>query len=240
MSVLLYRGMSLLDPSSEIVVLGTKNSSNRKTGPMLQTWILRADIDPVRAVTRGTDTAICGTCPHRGDGHKNRSCYVSVGQGPRQAWLGAKSSALNDPAAYAAGEYVRLGAYGDPAAVPFEFWQTLLSKARGWAGYTHQWHTCDTRFAQYCMASVESEQESRDAHLRGWRTYLAATHDAANHTLCPSHKGVQCIDCGYCSGQAGRGSGNIYIIAHGSRAVVNSFINKGLGQVAAPICASVP
>ena len=33
---------------------------------------------------------------------------------------------------------VRLGTYGDPAAVPSYVWESLLSRAKGWTGYRHQ------------------------------------------------------------------------------------------------------
>src|SRR5690606_32328290 len=72
----------------------------------------------------------------------------------------------------ASGRVVRLGAYGDPAAVPFDFWHRLLDKAKDWLGYTHQWRTCDQRLKQFCMASVDSRAEYDEAHDAGWRTYF--------------------------------------------------------------------
>ena len=46
-----YRGPSLLDGAPIIGIVTTK-SENRKTGPILQTWILRADLDPQAAARR--------------------------------------------------------------------------------------------------------------------------------------------------------------------------------------------
>jgi hypothetical protein len=38
-----------------------------------------------------------------------------------------------------AGRLVRLGSYGDPAAVPVWVWQAVMKQADGGTGYTHQW-----------------------------------------------------------------------------------------------------
>jgi len=241
MSALLYRGISLIDRSTEIVVLGIKNSSNRKTGPMLQTHILRADVDPVAAVKDNLDTAICGDCPHRGVGFKGRSCYVNVAHGPLMAWRHQESASVTDPTTFGTGKYIRLGAYGDPAVAPVEFWEELLSGALGWTGYTHQWHQCDQRLRFYCMASVESSEGARAAQAMGWRTYFANDGTKLDdHIECPSYKGVACIDCGACSGTAGRGHSSIYIPVHGTVPILRAFANKGLGGVAAPSAICVP
>ena len=46
---------------------------------------------------------------------------------------------------------IRLGSYGDPAAVPIEIWDNLCSVAANYTGYTHQWATCDPNLKNYCM-----------------------------------------------------------------------------------------
>src|SRR6056297_1167050 len=83
-----YEGPSLID-GQNIVVLVQTGSSNRKTGDMVQTYILHANIDPITASRTGQDSAICGNCPHRGEAHdgdkgqaKNRTCYVTLAHGP--------------------------------------------------------------------------------------------------------------------------------------------------------------
>ena len=78
-----YRGPSLIDGSPIVVVVVTAKSSNRKTGSMVQTYILRADQNPVAAVKSGADVSICGDCKHRGDKGQGRSCYVNLGHGAR-------------------------------------------------------------------------------------------------------------------------------------------------------------
>ena len=69
----LWEGASPLD-QAPIVVIATMNSSNVKTGNMIQTWILRSDINPVQAVNDGNDYSICGDCPHRKNDQGQRSC----------------------------------------------------------------------------------------------------------------------------------------------------------------------
>lgn len=44
-SVIFYEGPSLID-GSPILGIATASTSNPKTGPMVQTWILSADLDP--------------------------------------------------------------------------------------------------------------------------------------------------------------------------------------------------
>ncbi len=73
--MLLFEGNSLIN-DEPIVAIATglqRPSTNRKTGPMIQTWILHRDELPTQAIKSGSDEAICGTCPARG-----RWCYVQV------------------------------------------------------------------------------------------------------------------------------------------------------------------
>lgn len=89
--MLIWSGVSQLDNTTPLIVLATglgKSSQNRKTGDMVQTWILRADMSPVEALVTGQDRAICGTCPHRGKASGGSgACYVNVGQGPRSTFV---------------------------------------------------------------------------------------------------------------------------------------------------------
>jgi hypothetical protein len=67
-SFIIYRGPSLID-GEPIVAIAQVSSRNAKTGSMVQTFIMRADMDPITANRTGADHAICGTCPHRGKAH---------------------------------------------------------------------------------------------------------------------------------------------------------------------------
>lgn len=63
----LWRGPSRLtgDPVVCLVTGLQAPSSNAKTGPMLQTWILAQDEAPHVAQASGADEAVCGDCPMR-------------------------------------------------------------------------------------------------------------------------------------------------------------------------------
>ena len=67
--VIIWEGASAIDGAPiRVIATGLKTSShNAKTGDLIQTWILRADMTPQEAVDSGADESICGGCPHRGD-----------------------------------------------------------------------------------------------------------------------------------------------------------------------------
>jgi len=62
-----HNTVCLYDQDNIIVLLsGLKTpSKNVKTGPMLQTIIIRSDIHPTEALKTGQDEAVCGSCVHR-------------------------------------------------------------------------------------------------------------------------------------------------------------------------------
>ena len=83
---IIYKGASLLD-GKPIVVIATYSDRNTKTGKVVQTYILRSDIDPREASKTGADFSICGDCTMRGETTtyperkiaKGRRCYVNLG-----------------------------------------------------------------------------------------------------------------------------------------------------------------
>ena len=86
----IYQGPSMID-GTPIVAIAVLGSSNRKTGNMVQTYILRQDMRPVQAVQTGADVAICGDCKHRPS--NGGACYVVVAQGPTvvyKTWVAGK------------------------------------------------------------------------------------------------------------------------------------------------------
>lgn len=228
--MILFEGPSLLD-GAPIVVIATgfkRSSKNEKTGGMIQTYILRADMSPTAAVKCGADCSVCGNCPHRGDGTgKGRTCYVNVGQGPLAVWKACQRGAYAAATSWEgfAGRLVRFGTYGDPAAVPMAVWERLARLAKGWTGYTHQWRTAPA-LAPYCMASVDTLAEAAEARAAGWRTFRVALPGTvarlAAEVSCPASaeagKKLNCATCMACSGGARRGS--IVIQAHGGFAVM--------------------
>ena len=227
----IYRGPSLLD-GAPIIAVAITRSSNRKTGNMVQTYTLREDIKPTAAVASGADVSICGDCKHRPA--LGGACYVVVCQGPTVVWKaytrGRYPDALNCGAiaSLAIGRNVRLGTYGDPAAVPAYVWHALLTHAAGHTGYTHQWAGAGS--AQYLrgivMASADSPAERIDAAALGWRTFrvmAAGDIPGPREFTCPAsveagHR-KQCHECKACDGAArGTGQASPVIVVHGSKA----------------------
>lgn len=244
----IYDGPSLIDGDPIVaLVTGFKiDSKNTKTGNLLQTWILRADVDPLQAQLTGADESVCGDCPHRGrledGGNPGRSCYVNVGAGVRNTWLAFKRGNYpyrlrSDVVAHLAeGWGVRLGSYGDPAAVPTGVWEDLVSRAAFWTGYTRQWLACHDGLKRLCMASVESEAERLEAKALGWRTFRVRAswqEIGAYEVACPAsaemgHK-LTCGECRACAGHGGRARADVTIIAHGGNNRVASFERRAAG-----------
>lgn len=231
-SLVIYEGPSLHDGQTPIVVIAVRSARNRKTGDMVQTYILLRDIDPRDANKTGKDAAICGACPHRGTPTqdparklaKNRSCYVNIAQGVLIVWRhfqkgGYQNATSGDQiTALADDAMVRLGTYGDPSMVPSEIWDTLLQSAKGRTGYTHQAENPNADFRpDLTMVSVDGELAAFAAWSKGHRTFrvLAAGHAPVQgkEILCPSPL-VKCTDCGLCTGIK-PGAKSIAIAAHG-------------------------
>ena len=85
----IYEGLSPID-QRPIVVIATLSTTNRKTGNMVQVWILCKDESPVDAISSGLDRTICGDCKHRRQANGVRTCYVNVGQAPLAVWRAYK------------------------------------------------------------------------------------------------------------------------------------------------------
>lgn len=235
-AAVIYDGPSMID-GSPIVVIATYSNSNRKTGGVLQTYILMRDLDPRAASKCGADFAICGNCPHRGNATNDpklalasgRSCYVVIGQGPLNAWKsyqrGNVYPRVADHAGMSAlgsGRTVRLGTYGDPAAVPSYIWESLIEQAGASVGYTHQSGVqgADVR-PDLCMVSADNLTDARAAWSRGERTFRVVSDYSemqANEIACPSKRGVQCADCRLCGGTSVQSPKSIAIAVHGAGA----------------------
>ena len=221
--MIFYQGPSAID-GKPIVAIATpsKTKGNRKTGNMVQTWIMRSDIEPHTAIKTGDDYSVCGDCPHR-----NRDCYVLTFQAPLSVYRAFhRGSYVNRTIDQFAGQPLRLGSYGDPLAVPQSAWQPLLDITEGRTGYSHQWNTprATTDWKAIVMASVDSQAQATKAQTEGWRTFRVAPadgHKASNEAHCPASeemgRKVKCIDCQACNGQTGR-KASIVILAHGGKA----------------------
>jgi hypothetical protein len=247
--MLIWAGPSQLD-GAPVIVLATgvptmaqrargARSGNTKTGDMVQTYILRADVNPVAALRDGADVSICGVCPHKsraagGSG----ACYVNVGQGPNSAWKAHQhTGSMPLDLERLRGLKIRFGSYGDPAAVPSHVWASLDAVAAGVTGYTHQWHAerlaaagldtagADIALAEWCMASADTAAEGVMARRLGYRSFIVRAPGEkrpAGAVVCPaSAEGGKRTVCATCMACGGNGNGrrqDVTIIAHGSTA----------------------
>ena len=230
-----YRGPSLLtgDPIVAVATGFEERSHNAKTGPMVQVWILRVDVAPMDAKRQNLDDAICGDCRHRGRDGYGSSCYVPAWLAPNNVFKAMPKYphvSWTELGRQVADEHVRLGAYGDPAAVPFEVWRVVLSNAAGWTGYTHQWRVCDPRLKAILMASVDDLDEFCEAREAGWRTFRVRGADdpivLAAEVICPAseeagHRAT-CQQCELCRGLANPAR-CVAIVAHGNHGVMANF-----------------
>ena len=224
--VVIYDGPSHWDGNPIIVVMtGIKHRSNNpKTGDMLQTWILMRDIHPHEAVVTGLDESICGHCTHRRDEAGHRSCYVSM-NAPGQIWKtyqrgGYKYMDPEEAGCAVPGRSIRIGAYGDPAMVPLDIWKKLIVNAPLTTGYTHQWRMMAPKYAEFCMASVDTEEEAAEAKALGYRTFRCISDGDPllnKELMCPASaeagKLTTCERCGLCSGSMSSHSNEIPTIA---------------------------
>jgi hypothetical protein len=221
----LYAGPSCLD-GRPIVVIATgfrRNTKNPKTAGMLQVWILPARANPSKAHRNGDDVSVCGNCLHR----LANTCYVHLGKAPLQvyrAWRRGLYPVLSpdEIAGRFAGRLVRLGAYGDPAAVPTELWKRVTCLASGWTAYTHSWRVSDPALKQFCMASCDRASDLERARALGWRTFRVLTDTdtlLADEFLCPASaeagKRLTCATCLACRGGERRHQVTPAIYAHG-------------------------
>ena len=234
-SGIIYQGRSLID-GAPIVVIATYSNRNTKTGAMVQTYILRSDIDPRDANKSGADYSICGNCPHKGiptdNPNKklanNRSCYVVIGQGPTIVYKSFLRGVYGDmqghskTAELGRGRMVRLGTYGDPAAVPSDTWDSLLFDSAGHTAYSHQSgiKSADVR-PDLFMISADNEAQARAAWDSGARTFRIVSDYSelvsGKEIACPADtKGIECQACGLCKGASKAKS--IAIVVHGNGA----------------------
>ena len=218
-SGIIYKGPSLLD-GKPIVAIATWSNRNTKTGAVVQTYILRSDINPLEASKTGEDFSICGDCTMRGEVNddpkrkqaKGRRCYVNLGQGVlivyksflRGVYAMANTKAGRNTLGRA--RFVRVGTYGDPAAVPAFIWEQLLAEADTFTAYSHQsgWRP------DIAMQTADNKAEALDHWKAGRRTFRVIADlgelDKTNEALCPASKEagrrVQCTACKLCKGSS--------------------------------------
>ena len=214
-----YEGPSEIDGRPIVVIVNKlQGSDNAKTGAdLVQTFIIRADVNPVIALKTGDDVSICGQCAHRPLLAKDNGqppCYVNVGRSVRSVFeayrRGRYVRATPDTLRrILAGRKIRLGTYGDPAAAPVRIWQEITADAAGIVGYSHQWqavHFDHAAWAPLVMASADSIDEAAQANLYGMRVFRVSVgvDKQAGETTCPASaeggRKATCDACMLCGG----------------------------------------
>ena len=111
-----------------IATIAIFNSTNRKTGDMIQIYYLPVNIPPTEAVKTGADASVCGNCNLRHLLAKQQNikpCYVKKFHGPSAVYRSCKAGRYphlkkmkprlwQGVLQVLATKPVRLGAYGDP------------------------------------------------------------------------------------------------------------------------------
>lgn len=239
-SLIVYEGPSKIDGKPIVVILTglASSSENGKTGDLVQSFIIRADVEPHVALRTGDDASVCGMCPHRPlivrmlerAGIPSSPCYVRVGEsvlsvfGAYRRGSYMRASSIAQVRALLAGRKLRLGTYGDPAAAPVELWEMLTSLSDGHVGYSHQWQSVGfdvQRWAPLVMASVDSAAEAVQASQLGMRYFRVSigVDKAPREVTCPASaeggRKAQCSDCMLCGGTS-RQARSVVIADHAS------------------------
>ena len=202
----------LIHQTEDIFIIAQGGSTNRKTGNMVQIWILDNRMHPVESRRGGFDASNqCQGCPLA----SGNGCYVNTN--PLSAIYRKHKGDNPYPllemgtpewASFFEGQAVRFGAYGNPSLIPLSMVESIAGFARKWTGYFHDWDVMEAELAKaygkYFMASCESTNWA-EAHRMGLRTFTtvpADTHgtkDIGMECLADA-KGMTCVECGLCDG----------------------------------------
>lgn len=236
-----YKSDSVFQSDARLDIIayatGTEASSeNSKTGKMQQLFVLPFGSSPITASRDLSDESICGHCPYRPS--ESGACYVVVSQAPITIYLTmlrGRELAVG-PGLVDQKVPMRLGAYGDPAMLPFDALERIAQSVDLTTGYTHQWRWCDPAYAKYCMASCDLD-EIDEAEALGYRCFVVVPsgttmdeglEESGYLVQCKSTKsGKKCEECMLCSGvrwgkpvDKRREKRHIWIEAHGRGATI--------------------
>jgi hypothetical protein len=213
-----YEGPSAIDGAPIVVIINKiDGSKNAKTGAIVQSFIIRADVNPVHALQTGADASVCGQCEHRPKLARRTGkppCYVQVGKSVlsvynayrRGRYVRADAATI---AAALAGKIVRIGTYGDPCAAPATMWAQITRYAAGRRGYTHQWDRPGfdvNAWAPLVMASADTIDQAAKANLLGMRVFRVSQgiDVQPGEASCPASaeagRKSTCAKCTLCAG----------------------------------------
>lgn len=216
---IVYEGPSQLDGSPIVVIINKIKaaSKNAKTGALVQSFIIRSDVNPIEALKTGDDAAICGHCIHRPSLASVTGappCYVNVGRSVASVYKAYKRGSYTkaspgEVALYLTGLKLRIGTYGDGAAAPIDVWQQLTQFTTDHVGYSHQWLNPSfdhQAWSKLVMASADNIDEAAQANLYGMRVFrVSIGADKQNGEVsCPASaeggKKTTCENCMLCAG----------------------------------------
>ena len=213
-----YEGPSIIDGKPIVVIVNKLDGSkNAKTGAIVQSFIIRSHVDPVRALQTGADVSVCGQCEHRPVLARKSGkppCYVQVAKSVLSVYGAYKRGRYvkADPATIAKaleGKIVRIGTYGDPFAAPVQMWSQITRYALGRRGYTHQWDRPGfdiDAWAPLVMASADTIDQAAKANLLGMRVFRVSQgiDVQQGEAMCPASKEAgqrtTCAKCTLCAG----------------------------------------
>ena len=213
-----YEGPSIIDGKPIVVIVNKLDGSkNAKTGAIVQSFIIRSHVDPVRALQTGADVSVCGQCEHRPVLARKSGkppCYVQVAKSVLSVYNAYRRGRYvkADPATIAKaleGKIVRIGTYGDPFAAPVQMWSQITRYALGRRGYTHQWDRPGfdvDAWAPLVMASADTIDQAAKANLLGMRVFRVSqgVDVQQGEAMCPASKEAgqrtTCAKCTLCAG----------------------------------------
>jgi len=173
-----------------------------------------------------------------------RACYVIVSQAPTIIYKayqrGLYSEATPDEAAqYVRGRALRIGAYGDSAALPIGVVEPIADAADTVTNYTHSGCYDMSRakqLAQFTMLSADNLKQAERYRKTGARTFRVSSdwelvdgvrcvNDiASGESQCPKtiSKRVTCETCGVCDGLKRGIKNSIVAPSHGNGAAYHA------------------
>lgn len=212
--VQVWTGLSRFDREPIQIVLEcyAKDSTNKKTGPMIQVSIL--PLKNPQKVFKSKEESVCGDCKYLGGG-----CYVAWNRLKKPSetkYIGSVSLGKS----LLMGARVRIGKAGDPCAVDIDVWKDLLSTCDSFTGYTHAWKNVHNDYSDLFMASCDSLKEVNEALKIGWAPFHVydikdnkeeLTHPNSLQCLYREidasklqFQSIQCFDCMKCHGKTAK------------------------------------
>ena len=209
--MIIYDGPSMLNGKPIVAILTNINnpSVNTKTGDMAQLTAMPKAIKPSDAVKTGEDDSVCGDCIRRPINAIQtgvKRCYLNY-RAPNSIHRAYERGSYNTGTVTQLNKPLRLGMWGDPAAIPYDIVKGLADSTSKHTGYTHRWREFP-EFNSICMASVDTEAQRLEANALGFRTYRVRDVGAPlmdGEIACPESdksRNIQCADCGLCAGMA--------------------------------------